>query len=125
MELRCYYCNAPADTVDHVVPRSLIDAVTDSGDEALIHAILERRRRMTVASCRECNTLAGAIYDQTLADRKRRIADRFERRHRRQLEMPDWADTELMELSRDLRGYILNGLIERDYLRERLRHLKR
>lgn len=125
MDLDCYYCGQPADTIDHVVPTSLLDAIRNSGDVGLIAAITERRRKMTVQACRECNLLAGAVYDQTLADRKARIAKRFERRHRRALEMPDWADSELMELSPGLRGYVLNALIERDYLRERLRRLKR
>lgn len=121
----CHYCHQTADTIDHVVPRALIIAATDSGDAALIAAVSERRRRMTVTSCRECNHLAGAVYDQTLALRRARIADKFERRHRRVLEMPDWSDTELMELSPQLRGYVINAVVKRDELRERLRWLKR
>lgn len=123
--LHCHYCDGPADTIDHVVPQSLLKAVQDSGDAALLVAIYERRRRMTVACCRECNGLAGAVFDQTLAERKARIAVKFERRHRRQLEMPDWAPTELMELSHLLRNYVLNALVERDRLRERMRYLRR
>lgn len=123
--LLCYYCGAAADTIDHVVPQSLITAARDSGDEAVIRAVSERRRRMTVPCCRDCNGLAGAVYDQTLAGRKARIAEKFERRNRRKLEMPDWAPTELMEISQQLRGYVLNALVERDNLRERLRRLRR
>ena len=123
--IRCYYCDQLADTIDHVVPTSLLEAVRDSGDAALIAAVQERRRRMTVQSCRECNGLAGAVYDQTLAERRRRIAARFERRHRRELETPDWADSELMELSEWLRGYVMRSIMERDELRRRLRALKR
>lgn len=39
--------------------------------------------------------------------------------------MPDWAPTELMELSAMLRGYVIGSLIERDLLRERMRFLRR
>lgn len=80
---------------------------------------------MTVPCCRECNSLAGAGFDQTLAGRRVRIAVKFERRHRRKLETPDWSATELMELSPLLRNYVLNALIERDRLRERMRQLRR
>ncbi len=123
--IECYYCGAPADTIDHVVPRAFIIAATDSGDAALIAAITERRRRMTVTACQECNSMAGAVYDQTLTIRRVRIADRFERRHRRALATPDWADTELMDLSPMLRNYVLNGLMKRDELLARLRRLRR
>ncbi len=122
---RCEYCHAPADTIDHVVPQSLLESVRDSGDDVLIAAIVERRRRMTVACCRECNSLAGAVFDQTLAIRRKRIAERFERRHRRRLEMPEWSPTELMELSPMLRGLVLAAIIEQELLRERLRFLRR
>lgn len=123
--IRCHYCDQIADTIDHVVPTSLLNAVRDSGDLALIAAVQERRRRMTVQCCRECNSLAGAVYDQTLAERRRRIAVKFERRHRRKLETPDWSDTELMELSEWLRGYVIRSIMERDELRRRLRALPR
>ena len=125
VEPRCHYCGQLADTIDHVVPTSLLLAVRDSGDERLIAAVSERHRKMTVTACRECNQLAGAVYDQTLADRRARVAVKFERKHRRQLEMPDWADTELMSLSDQLRGYVMWGLIERDELRGRLKRLRR
>src|SRR5262245_52076458 len=106
----CHYCGIACDSVDHAVPQSLIDAVRASGDEALMAAVSDRRRRMTVPCCRECNHLAGAVYDETLDKRRHRIAERFERRHRRLLQIPDWSATELMELAEPMRLRVIASL---------------
>lgn len=120
--LPCYYCGEPADTVDHVVPQSMLDAARDSGEEVLIAALQDRRRRMTVACCQECNNLAGAKYHASLIERSEYVRTRLGHRHRKVLTMPDWSATELMELSEQLRNLVLARLIERDLVRRRLRY---
>ena len=117
----CYYCGLAADTVDHVVPQSLLDAVRGSGDDALIAAVTRRRRTMVVPACRECNMLAGAKYHETLDERARYVRERLAHRHRKVLSMPDWSPSELAELSANLRSLVIAGLVERDTVRRRLR----
>lgn len=118
----CYYCGSPADTIDHVVPRSLLVSITDSGVDELTAAAMKRSRRMTVPACRECNGLAGAKFHETLAERAEFVRTRLGQRYRKALAMPDWSATELAELAPGLRGYVIAGLIERDLLRRRLRY---
>lgn len=62
----CVYCGMPADTKDHILPR------TWSGDS-------DRRRVVTVPACRECNSAIGEAYAPTVAER-REIAHRYIRR---------------------------------------------
>jgi hypothetical protein len=115
----CFYCGLPADTIDHVVPQSLLQAVRDSGEEGLIAAIDERHRRMTVRACHECNSLAGGKYHQRLDERAEYIRKRLAERYRKALAMPDWADTELMGLSERLRNYVISALLRRDLVLRR------
>lgn len=121
----CDYCGVTADTVDHAVPQALIDAIRDSGDAVLEAGLRDRRRRMTVPACRECNSLAGAVYDHTLADRRHRIAERFARRHKRELAMPDWSARELHEMGLEMRDAIIRAMVHRDELKARMARLRR
>jgi hypothetical protein len=116
----CHYCGLPADTIDHVVPQAMILDARDSGDEALLAAVTERRRRMVVPACRECNGLGRSVMDPTLAARTLRIKSRLRMRHRKALAMPDWSDTELMDLSERLRNLVIGAIYERDELRKRI-----
>ena len=121
----CYYCGAVAETIDHVVPRSLIESLINSGVDELTAVALNGSRRMLVPCCRECNGLAGSKYHETLAERAEFVRGRLARRHRKALAMPDWSASELAELSQGLRGFVIAGLYERDDLRRRLRYRSR
>ena len=116
----CYYCGLPADTIDHVVPQSILKAVHDSGEEALYSAIYERGRRLTVPACRECNSLAGAKYHHTLAERLAYVQAGLRRRYQQTLSIPDWSDSELMQLSPMLRNRVISTIMARDLVRRRL-----
>lgn len=117
---RCYYCGLAASTVDHVVPRSVLEVARDSGDAALAAAVSERRRRLVVPACSECNSLAGAVFDPTLEARKRRVKDRLQRRYRKVLATPDWHPVELMELAERMCLLVIASLYQRDAARKRL-----
>jgi hypothetical protein len=121
----CYYCGIAADGVDHVVPRSVINSLRDSGLDEASAVALGRARRLIVPCCRECNGLAGAKYHDTLAERAAFVRERLAHRHRKALAMPDWSASELAELSHGLRGLVIAGLFERDLLRRRLRYRAR
>jgi hypothetical protein len=117
----CYYCGSPANTVDHVVPRSLLADLAALSDEAVTAVLVHPGRTMTVPACRECNCLLGSQYFSTLAARKAWLKERLRRRYRRVLQMPDWAEEELEELRYNLRVAIEASLARRDTVRQRLR----
>lgn len=114
----CFYCGQAADSIDHVVPKSLLrDLADDPQAKALLIA---RGRILEVDCCRQCNSLLGSDYDQTLAERKARLRQRLRRRYARLLNMPDWTDSELGHMGRYLQQYILAHSAQRDWVRERL-----
>jgi hypothetical protein len=118
----CYYCGLPADTVDHVIPKTIIGAVQRSGDEILADAIANKSRRLTVPACRECNGLAGWKYHETLSERTEYVRGRLAQKHRKALATPDWTPRELFGLSAALRRRVIASLWERDLTRRRLRY---
>ena len=68
----CYYCGLPANGIDHVVPQKLLNGAMIAGDIDSYTELIGRGRGRTleVPSCQQCNSILGAGYDQTLADRK-------------------------------------------------------
>lgn len=79
------------------------------------------RRILTVASCRECNAGAGAVFDGSLSDRKARVQAWLRRRHRKLLAIPQWSEEELVLMSVEARRFIQHGLQQKDLLLRRLR----
>lgn len=116
--LACSYCGVPADSIDHVVPRSLLRDLAD--DPQAKATLIARGRILEVDCCRQCNSLLSDNYDQTLAARKARLRVRLRRRYARLLDMPDWSDSELGHMGRYLQNYILTHGAMRDWIRERL-----
>lgn len=116
----CHYCGLLADTVDHVIPQSILANIHNGGDTALTALVSDRRRRLVVPCCRECNGLAGAVLDRSLADRTARVRARLARRYRKALSMPDWSHAELAALGDGMHALIRAGLEERDTTRRRL-----
>lgn len=116
----CYYCGVPATSIDHVVPKSLLDDWRRLGDLENLRLATGRGRVLTVPSCQQCNSMLGGRYDATLADRKARLKARLRKRYARALAMPDWTPEELAALGPRLRAHIEAGLGLRDYVRRRL-----
>lgn len=114
----CHYCGVPAWTIDHVVPRLMLDMIQKSEDETLKAQIRQRHKILTVSACGECNTLLGERYFPTLEKRKSWVRQRLRRRYRKFLTMPTWGLDELAALDGGLQDYILQGLaIKRHVLR--------
>ena len=74
----CYYCGLPATCIDHVVPLSLINSLEDAD---LLEIMLNRRRRLTVDACHECNALLGGRYFPLLSERVAYVKKRLAKRH--------------------------------------------
>lgn len=97
----CAYCGESATDREHVVPRSLGGTYT-------------------VPACGECNLLAGTGLDASLAARRRRIRQAFERRYRRVLRCPEWDREELAEMGCGMRQAIEAQEAARQILCQRL-----
>jgi hypothetical protein len=110
--LSCSYCGAVATTIDHVPPRSMRAQLVDLGIQF---------DAVEIPACRECNGLLGAKPFLTLTARKAYIKRRLRRQYAELLKIPDWSDADLAQVSPAMRGYILNGILLRDFIRERLK----
>ena len=117
----CYYCGLPADSIDHVVPQSILEAAVMAGDMESYLGLIGWGRTLIVKSCRQCNSLLGASLQHTLAERKAELKARLKRKLARDLNIPDWTEVELEELGPRLRQVVTDGLERKHQAQARLR----
>lgn len=86
---QCFYCNSPAETLDHVPPLSWIEPF---GTEALSKAKIALS---TVPCCRECNTFLGDRKLLTVDDRLEYLEKKY---HTLFDKLVRWSDEELAEM---------------------------
>lgn len=116
----CYYCGEVADSIDHVVPQSMLRALRLLDDPEVFDILAQRNRVMEVDCCRDCNCRLGNIYSQNLYERRDQLRERLRAKHKMLLQMPDWTDAELGRMGPAMQTAILNRLAERDQVRRRL-----
>jgi len=116
----CYYCGDPADTIDHVVPRSLLRRLRDLDDPEVTALMVHRNRIMEVDCCRDCNSRLGSSYSRNLQERRNLLRARLRRRFKTLLSIPDWSDAELGRLGPSLQQTVIARLVLRDRIRKRL-----
>lgn len=116
----CYYCGIPATSLDHVIPVSMLAALEALGDDDAMAAIMGRFRYRVLPACRECNSVLGNKYFDTVGKRREYVKESMRRRYKSVLEMPDWSDSDLATLSPTLQQYVLQALAERTYVRKRI-----
>jgi hypothetical protein len=83
----CFYCGQPADTVDHLWPKS-------QGGRSFVNA------------CRECNSLLGARCFDSPTEKFLFAKQLLRRRLRGDLSLPAWAEGDVAELGPGLRGHV-------------------
>jgi 5-methylcytosine-specific restriction endonuclease McrA len=101
----CVYCGEPATDREHVIPRSLGGF-------------------WTVPACKDCNALAGASLQPSLADRRRHIAAKLRRKYAKVLRMPEWDREELDELGAGLRTAVADLAAAREIVWARLEFMR-
>ncbi len=99
----CVYCGVPADSIDHVPPRTARDRILEMG-------LASKYPFFTVEACRECNSLLGGQTFWTLDERKRYIKKTLRKRYKKYIELPDWSEEELKELGGSMSEYVNNSL---------------
>ena len=110
----CHYCGAPATTKDHIIPISYNYNGRPNNANA--------KGGKTVDCCRECNSLLGAKALFTIEERAHELAECLERRYKKELNAPVWADEDLEELGPNLRKQVEAKQFLRLEILERLRN---
>jgi len=116
----CYYCGVPADTIDHVIPRHILESLATLADPEVSAYYNRKHKVKTFPACRECNSLIGAKYFGTLAERKDYLKERLRRHYRNVLGTGEWSDRDLGELEYNLQGYIVGSIHAKELLLRRL-----
>lgn len=113
----CVYCGEIADTIDHVVPRHLLER---AGEIGLDLSEIFRFRDWVLPACRECNGFIGSRVFKTLVERRACAHATIRRKYAAYLRIPDWDEEELAEMGRIAQHDIRFGLAVRDRTRSRL-----
>lgn len=98
----CYYCGMAADSVDHVVPRTIAERLPEV-------ELVSDIRTYTVPCCRECNCILGPKLYATLADKKHALKKILRKRYKKYLTLPDWTEEDMQELGPTLQPKIRAG----------------
>jgi hypothetical protein len=109
----CVYCGIRSTTIDHFVPLSVVNMISDAIDYI--------EGKVLLPACGECNSIAAANVFRTVAAKRRFIHERLQKRYRRVLDMPVWTETELGEMDYGLRDFIQKGLRHREWIEARLK----
>lgn len=96
-DYECFYCGMSAETEDHIPPLSLIETFPSYD-------------RILVRSCRSCNGLLGSRPLLSPSTRVEYLIKRYQRRWRKDIDMPNWTDWEIEELSGRLKRQIIIGI---------------
>ena len=117
LENVCTYCGVVCDSVDHVVPRHLLQR---AGELGLDLSKVVRIREWEVPACHECNSSIGGKIFATLAERRACAHDHIRRKYASYLCTPNWSESELREMGTVLRRDVEAGIRLRDWARKRL-----
>jgi len=117
----CYYCGEfGADTLDHTIPYSYYSSCSVGKKPKARKSDLVPM----VDCCRECNS---TLYNKLIIDVRGRadyLKEKYEKKYKRILKLPDWEEKEIKKLGKSLRATIIKGLIEKEAIQERLDYLE-
>lgn len=106
---RCFYCGDDSQiTRDHVIP------VSYSGGKR------HYDRNDVVDCCKECNSMLGNVCIHTVEGRADYLHSRIYNKYKKFIKMPSWGESELLELSVELRKPISASMKIKDYAQKRL-----
>ena len=108
----CIYCGQPANSVDHFIPSSFLEDISDLEVDVPHQELLP--------ACLECNSIKRDRVFDTIREARRHIHARLREKYHKFLEIPDWSEDELEELGYSLRQAVRRSLLERDRILARL-----
>jgi len=114
----CTYCGADADTVDHPFPLTYF-----SEDRDVAKKMYFAQGFRTIPSCRSCNNLASYAFSTSIAERKKTILDRFDKKYDKKLKGKRLTDEEIDEFDGMLKDSMIIWREQDDFLRLRRANL--
>tara|TARA_R100001530_G_scaffold85252_1_gene59427 strand:+ start:3874 stop:4362 length:489 start_codon:yes stop_codon:yes gene_type:complete len=116
MQFVCHYCGISADTVDHVPPISYFEEAKYMYPDIFF---------VKVPCCRECNSLAGSTFHINLFERNEFLFDKYKKRYKKILSMPEWTSKELKEkqIGKNLKLKFKNDTNFKQEIKKRLNFL--
>lgn len=90
----CTYCGDYAQARDHVVPVSVN------------YVFRNYREGETAPCCRECNSVAGNHWPDSLCDKALFLMRKYEIRYKKALGCPEWHPLQINELGGMLKSYV-------------------
>ena len=120
----CYYCGEfGSDTLDHTIPYSYYSPTSVSGAK---HKPKARKADLVpmVDCCRECNRTLSNKLIIDVRGRANYLKEKYEKKYKRILRLPDWKEKEIKKLGKSLRSTVIKGLIEKESIQERLDYLE-
>jgi hypothetical protein len=99
----CAYCGEPAADKEHVFPKSIVGSNTP-----------------VVWSCKECNMFAGAILFDSFEEKLDYIQKAISNKYKRQLQIPDWEEHEILELGRSLQTKVREAVAIKSWISKRV-----
>ena len=115
----CYYCGQRANSIDHVIPQSLIRMLVALDDKEITKEIL-RKRALKVWTCRECNSLASCSIQDSLRERREFVKDKLRKRYKKILDLPKWEENEIEELGYNLQVYVRSSAKWKEFIKQRI-----
>ncbi len=109
----CVYCGMPANTMDHLMPLSLMANLSD---------LNLNLKSIKVPACMECNNLAGTVFFTSFQDKKKFIRYKISQKYAKTLAMPEWDKWELEEMGPNARQDIEMFLLKKKIILERLKY---
>jgi hypothetical protein len=76
-------------------------------------------------ACRECNAVLSACPLVSLKERRRYLFNKFIKRHKKLLNMPNWELSEIAELEGFVKNFVMESFRMRPHLIARMLKLKR
>lgn len=113
----CTYCGLLANSVDHVVPRTMLKMAEGL---SLDLSNVYRLQRWEVPACVECNTFIGSRVFKSLEERREYAHKTIRKKYAKYLRVPDWTDSELAKMGPIAQRDIASAIAKRDSVRARL-----
>lgn len=110
----CVYCGMLADSVDHIIPISILGKLSNLSNEI---------ESNTIPCCRECNYLAGSSFFQSFADKKTYVNGQIRAKYYKTLRIPEWSKEELKDVGPNARTDICAFIRKKQIILERLEYV--